>query len=149
VIVYLDTSVILRIVLKEPNELGSWNEISHGVTSELSTVECHRSLYRANASGRLTDSAFQLARNYADQILLRLTIVNITSELIQAAAGPLPGALGSLDAIHLVSAMNFRGRLDDDEPPLPLALMTESSPSLPPFRISPSSAPKATGTSVR
>jgi predicted nucleic acid-binding protein len=68
VIVYLDTSVILRIVLKESNELRSWNEISHGVTSELSTVECHRVLYRLNASGRLSDSAFQLARNYADQI---------------------------------------------------------------------------------
>lgn len=120
-IAYLDTSVILRIVLKEPNELGTWNEISHGVTSELTAVECHRSLYRANASGRLTDSAFQLARNYADQILLRLTIVNITSELVARAAGPLPGALAALDAIHLVSAMNYRGRLDDDESPLSFA----------------------------
>lgn len=117
-IVYLDSSVILRIVLKEPNELGSWNEIDHGVTSELSIVECHRSLYRANASGRVSDSAFQLARNYADQILLRLTIVNITSELIEKAAGPLPGGLATLDAIHLVSAMDFRRRLADDEPPL-------------------------------
>jgi hypothetical protein len=44
--------------------------------------------------------------------------VNITPELMQTAAGPLPGALGTLDAIHLVSAMNFRDRLADDEPPL-------------------------------
>jgi predicted nucleic acid-binding protein len=88
VIVYLDTSVILRIVLNEPNELHSWEEITHGVTSELSIVECHRVLYRLNASGRLSDSAFQLARNYADQILLRLTIVNITPELLEKAAGP-------------------------------------------------------------
>lgn len=117
-IVYLDTSVILRIVLKEPDQLGSWNEISHGVTSELSVAECHRVLYRLNASGRLTDSAFPLALNYADQILLRLTIVNVTAELIQTAAGPLPGALGTLDALHLVSAMNFRERLKDDQPPL-------------------------------
>jgi predicted nucleic acid-binding protein len=121
VIVYLDSSVILRIVLKEPNELHSWNEISHGVTSEISTVECHRVLYRLNASGRLSDSAFPLARNYADQILLRLTVVNITPELMQTAGGPLPGALGTLDAIHLVSAMNFRDRLADDEPPLSFA----------------------------
>lgn len=120
-IVYLDTSVILRIVLKEPNELSAWNEIDHGVTSEISTVECHRRLYRANATGRLTDSAFQLARNYADQILLRLTIVNITSELIEKAAGPLPSVLATLDAIHLVSAMNYRGRLDDTEPRLSFA----------------------------
>jgi predicted nucleic acid-binding protein len=118
VIVYLDTSVILRVVLKEPNELTSWNDISHGVTSEISTVECHRVLYRLNASGRLSDTAFPLALNYADQILLRLTVVNITAELIQTAAGPLPGKLGTLDAIHLVSAMDFRKRLDDDEPPL-------------------------------
>jgi predicted nucleic acid-binding protein len=118
VIVYLDSSVILRVVLKEPNELGSWYEIVHGVTSELSIVECHRGLYRANASGRLSDTALPLARNYADQILLRLTIVNITSELIEKAAGPLPGGLTTLDAIHLVSAMSYRERLADDEPPL-------------------------------
>ncbi len=117
-IIYLDSSVVLRIVLKEPNELGSWYEIDHGVTSELTIVECHRTLYRANASGRLSDSGFHLARNYADQILLRLTIVNITSELIEKAAGPLPGALATLDAVHLVSAMDYRGRLDDDEPPI-------------------------------
>jgi predicted nucleic acid-binding protein len=121
VIVYLDTSVILRIVLKEPNELSAWNEISHGVTSELTTVECHRSLHRANTTGRLTDSAFQLARNYADQILLRLTIVNITPELIEKAAGPLPSALATLEAIHLVSAMNYRERLEDNEPRLSFA----------------------------
>ena len=116
-IVYLDTSVILRIVLNEPDELETWEEITHGVTSELTIVECHRVLYRLNASGRLSDSAFQLARNYADQILLRLTIVNITPELLEKAAGPLPGSLGTLDAIHLVSAIEFRDRLVDDEPP--------------------------------
>jgi predicted nucleic acid-binding protein len=105
-------------VLKEPNELDSWYKIDHGVTSELTIVECRRTLYRANASGRLSDSGFQLARNYADQILLRLTIVNITSELVEKAAGPLPSALATLDAIHLVSAMDYRRRLDKDEPPL-------------------------------
>ena len=34
------------------------------------------------------------------------------------AAGSLPGTLGTLDAIHLVSALVFRERLADDEPPL-------------------------------
>ncbi len=115
---YLDTSVILRIVLKEPNELREWRQIRHGVTSELTTVECHRGLYRAHALGRLNNGTLHLARNYADQILRRLTIVNITPELLEKATGTIPGMLGALDAIHLVSAVTFRDRLADEESPL-------------------------------
>jgi predicted nucleic acid-binding protein len=47
--------------------------------------------------------------------------VNITSDLIEKAAGPLPSALATLDAIHLVSAIEYRGRLHDDEPRLSFA----------------------------
>jgi predicted nucleic acid-binding protein len=121
VIAYLDTSVILRIVLKEPDELREWNEIRHGVTSELTVVECHRGLYRAHAHGRLDSGALHLARNYADQILRRLSVVNITPELLEKATGTIPGLLGALDAIHLVSAITFRDRQAVDEPPILLA----------------------------
>jgi len=50
--------------------------------------------------------------------LRRLTIVNISPDLLEKAAGVLPGSLGALDAIHLVSAIAFRDRLADEEPPL-------------------------------
>ena len=117
-IVYIDTSIILRIVLKEPNELREWNEIRHGVTSELTRVECHRGLYRARATGRLDDTALDLAFSYADETLHRLTIVNISPELLEMAAGTIPGSLGTLDAIHLVSAISFRDHLAEDESPI-------------------------------
>jgi len=121
VIAYLDTSVILRIVLKEPDELREWNEIRHGVTSELTVVECHRGLYRAHSHGRLDSGALDLAMNYADQILGRLSVVNITPELLAKASGTIPGLLGALDAIHLVSAILFRDRQANNERPILLA----------------------------
>lgn len=117
-IVYLDTSVILRMILREPNELREWAHIRHVVTSELTRVECHRGLYRALLAGRLDDDSFERARGYARQILNRLTVVNISEDLLERAEGPVPGSLGALDAIHLVSALAFRDRLADGESPL-------------------------------
>lgn len=117
-IVYLDTSVILRIILREPNELLEWAHIRHGVTSELTRVECHRGLYRALFAGRIEESSFERARDYARQILTRLTIVNVSEDLLERAEGRGPGSLGALDAIHLVSALAFRDRLADGESPL-------------------------------
>jgi predicted nucleic acid-binding protein len=121
VIVYLDTSVILRILLKESNELSEWAQIRHGITSELTTVECHRGLHRARSIGRLDDNGLALAQTYAREILNRLTKVNITPELLERAEGSLPGMLAALDAIHLVSAMTFRDRQDEEEPTLVFA----------------------------
>jgi predicted nucleic acid-binding protein len=118
VIVYLDTSVILRILLKESNELQEWARIRHGVTSELTTVECHRGLRRARSIGRLNDDDLALAQSYARDIISRLSKVNITPELLERAEGALPGTLAALDAIHLASAMTFRHRQYDEEPTL-------------------------------
>ena len=117
-IVYLDTSVILRVILKEPEELREWRQILHGVTSELTTVECHRGLHRAHHIGRLDESSLERARDYAREILSHLTIINISEDLIERAQGPLPGSLAALDAIHLVSAVAFRDRLADGEGPI-------------------------------
>lgn len=123
-IVYLDTSVILRLLLKEPNELPEWTQIQHGVTSELTTVECHRGLHRARSIGRLNDENLTLAQAYAREILSRLTKVNITPELLERAEGSLPGTLAALDAIHLTSAMTFRDRQNEEDPTIVFAHTT-------------------------
>ena len=45
-IVYLDSSVILRVVLREPDPLAQWNEITEGVTSTITRIEAARTLDR-------------------------------------------------------------------------------------------------------
>jgi predicted nucleic acid-binding protein len=50
VIAYLDSSVILRLVLNEPDPLREWPEVHHGVTSALAEVEVLRTLDRLRFS---------------------------------------------------------------------------------------------------
>ena len=52
-IAYLDSSVILRVVLAEPGRLREWPEVERGVTSALAEVECLRTLDRLVLRGVL------------------------------------------------------------------------------------------------
>ena len=53
---YLDSSVILRVVLGEPGRLQDWAGLREGVTSALAEVECLRTIDRLvlrGASGKM------------------------------------------------------------------------------------------------
>ena len=45
-IAYLDSSVVLRVVLGQPGSLREWKAIENGVASALLEVECVRTLDR-------------------------------------------------------------------------------------------------------
>lgn len=53
--VYVDSSVLLRIVLGEPGRLRVWSRISHPVSSELIRLEGLRTIDRARIRLRLND----------------------------------------------------------------------------------------------
>lgn len=55
---YVDTSVLLRIVLEEPDPLREWSEIQIGLTSALLRVECCRTLDRLVRDGKITDEQY-------------------------------------------------------------------------------------------
>ncbi len=112
-IAYLDSSVILRLVLKEPNRLGEWPEVHQGVTSALTEVEVLRTLDRLRFSIPTIDpQALAGRREAAFRILEGLETIEITRVVLARAAQPLPTPLGTLDAIHLVSAMGWREQFE-------------------------------------
>lgn len=45
-IAYIDSSVLLRVVLRQPNALKQWPVIEQGIGSALVEVECLRTLDR-------------------------------------------------------------------------------------------------------
>jgi len=45
-IAYVDASVLLRVVLRQPNALPEWTQIDRGVASALVTTESLRTLDR-------------------------------------------------------------------------------------------------------
>jgi predicted nucleic acid-binding protein len=118
VIAYLDSSVILRIVLDEAGQLAEWSELTVGVSSALLSVECHRSLDRLWQQGRLSQEV--LANKTADVhvIMHRLELAPLDDSILETASRPFPTALGTLDALHLATAIRFRATQPPDERPI-------------------------------
>lgn len=107
-IAYVDASVLLRIALGQPDALREWRNIRQGVSSALITVECLRALDRLRFRAKLADSEVASRRAAVLKIVASLEIVEITSSVLDRAAQPMPTELGTLDAIHLATALLWK-----------------------------------------
>lgn len=111
--VYVDTSVLLRVVLGERGRLRAWRRILRPFSSELVRVECLRTLDRARLAGALADDEVADRREATEELLATFDLVTIDRRILRRAAAPLPTTLGTLDAIHLASATALRLRIPD------------------------------------
>lgn len=107
-IAYLDASVVLRVILREPNSLRDWKSIQTGVASALLEVECLRVLDRLRLAKGLTDQQVSERREAFHRLLPRMELVEVDRSVLTRASQPFSTALGTLDAIHLVSAIVWR-----------------------------------------
>jgi uncharacterized protein len=105
---YVDASVVLRRLLGQPGALASWDEIEGGLASRLMIVECMRALDRLAVRGHLTLAQAGDGRTAVHRIATRLSIVEPGRRILDAASGPFPTPLGTLDAIHLATAIALR-----------------------------------------
>jgi predicted nucleic acid-binding protein len=109
-IAYVDTSALLRLVLREPGALEDLPSYAGLVSSELIAVESVRTIDRLRLQGLLTvDEAATRARAVSDW-LEAIDLVLLRTPVLSRAAQPLPVALGTLDAVHLASALIWRER---------------------------------------
>ncbi len=113
-IAYLDSSTILRIVLGQANALKEWRSITQGVASALVEVECLRTLDRLRLSESLKDAEIAARRETVFRLLEAIEVVELTRPILSRAAQPLPTALGTLDAIHLATALLWKERTRAD-----------------------------------
>ena len=105
---YVDTSVLLRVALGQADALPEWRQIDRGVTSALARVEGLRTLDRLRLRTRLADAEVGRRRAIILQLLDSLALVEVDSLVLDRAAQPLPTELGTLDAIHLATALLWR-----------------------------------------
>jgi predicted nucleic acid-binding protein len=108
VIAYIDSSVVLRIVLGQPGRLAEWKSIVTGVASGLVEVECLRTLDRLRVAGNLSSDDIAVRREAVFRVLEGLELVELTRAVLHRAAQPMPSPLGTLDAIHLATAEMWR-----------------------------------------
>lgn len=111
---YLDSSIILRIILGQANALREWRSITQGVASALVEVECLRTLDRLRLVEGLKDAEIAARRETVFRLLEAVEVVELTRPILSRAAQPLPTALGTLDAIHLATALLWKERTGAD-----------------------------------
>jgi predicted nucleic acid-binding protein len=113
VIAYVDTSVILRIALREPDPLPEWKQVTRAITSSLAVIECNRALLRLAAEWKSDRAAMTEAHIVVGAILSRCDIRHVSARVVRRAAAAFPDYVATLDAIHLATAIIYR----DDAPP--------------------------------
>jgi len=111
-IAYLDASVVLRLVLGEPNRLAEWGGIESAVASALTEVECLRTLDRLSRLGSLSETELATRRQATYRLLEAVEVVDVGRPVLRRASEPFPTPLGTLDAIHLSTAIAWRDARD-------------------------------------
>lgn len=106
--VYMDTSVVLRRLLGEPDGLKPWGGWDRVYTSVLTRVEFFRVIDRLRLESRINDAervALQERFSIFWQTAYR---VPLSDSILIRAAQPFPTVVGALDALHLTSALAVR-----------------------------------------
>ena len=113
-IAYVDSSVLLRVVLGQRNRLKEWKSIDRGVSSALVEVECLRTLDRLRLVTGIEPRPLALRREATFRLIEALEVVELGAGVLVRASHPLPMPLGILDAIHLATALLWRERTGEE-----------------------------------
>ena len=113
-IAYVDASVLLRVVMRQPNSLREWGQIERGVSSALIVTESLRTLDRLRLRAQLSDAEIAIRRGAVLAVIASLELIEIDETVLDRAAQPMPTELGTLDAIHLASALLWREAIGRD-----------------------------------
>ena len=106
-IVYVDTSVVLRVLLHEPNPVGIWGQWNKAYSSALWRVEALRTVDRLRLTHEISDT--EVAELVRDIQITHETfaIYPITNQVLQRASETFPTVVGTLDAMHLATALSI------------------------------------------
>jgi predicted nucleic acid-binding protein len=103
--VYVDTSVVMRRVLRQANAITDWSGWARIFSSGLTRVESLRTLDRVRLEGLVTDEQRAELHQQLETIIECISVVPLTESILERASRPLPTVLGTLDALHLTTAL--------------------------------------------
>jgi hypothetical protein len=117
---YVDSSALLSSILQGDEALNRARACERCVSSDLLRIECSRVLQRYRIAGYLDDEEFSRGLGLVDDFMNGIVIIPIVDEIKRRAAGPFPTAIGTLDAIHLATAILWH----ETEPDASLKILT-------------------------
>ena len=104
---YLDASVVVRKLQREAGSLRQWGQWEHVYSSELLRVEVLRAIDRSRLRGALTDIEMANVLENARMIFDHIEFVELSRSIFNRAAESFPTPLGTLDALHLCTALSL------------------------------------------
>ena len=107
-IAYVDTSVLLRHLLGHRNSLTELRKVERPIASKLLRVEGLRTLDRMRARGLLLEDEFIKAAEEFRDSTDAVEWIEVTDAVLDRVGGNFAVPLGTLDAIHLSSALLWR-----------------------------------------
>lgn len=110
-IVYLDSSVVLRPLFAQPGRLRSWGDWTTAYSSELLGIECRRAIDRLRLEGLYDDAQVAKATQELMQIERTIRRIRLSKSIVREASKAMPTIVKTLDALHLASALAIRERL--------------------------------------
>lgn len=114
-ITYVDTSSVLKLVIDEPGSDRAeliWDGAETLVSAALIVVEGRAALAAAERGGRLTADQHRTAKGAFGALVDELSIVEVTEDLITAAADLAEQVgLRGYDAVHLAAALSVKATI--------------------------------------
>lgn len=113
--VYLDTSVILRVLLGDPDKTVQWGKWTQAFSSSLWKTEALRTMDRLRLTNVIDDPQVALLRRDIELVDDTLHIIPVTESILVRAGESFPTVVGTLDAIHVASALAARDSIGLDQ----------------------------------
>jgi len=112
-ICYIDSSVLLRYLFGVDQRFAETSVCEAVGSSRLLQVECARVIERYRLTGALDDHQRAQTHGLLARVLEGLHIIEITPAILDRASQSFPTVIGTLDALHLASALEWRSKYAD------------------------------------
>ncbi len=109
-IAYLDSSVVIRILLGQKHPWGGWARWDRAYSSTLLHLECRRVIDRLRVESVLDDEGVAQVGSEFRRVQRSIGQLPLSPAVLNRAALPMPTVVKTLDAIHLASALLLRER---------------------------------------
>ncbi|MFH0800141.1 MAG: PIN domain-containing protein [Pseudomonadota bacterium] len=108
---FLDTSIVLRHILGERGARAGLEKFDKLYASEILRVEALRALDRLRISGRWPEEEVALRVRLLTATGAAISWVPIQPAILRRASEPFPTVVGTLDAIHIATALLLREQI--------------------------------------
>ena len=106
-IVYLDSSFVIRRLLGVGKPADFWGKWEKAYASTLMRTECCRIANKLRLDGTLDDAGRARLGSWIETVCNAVTQIPVTDSILKRAAETYPVAVGTLQAIHLATLLEL------------------------------------------